>query len=139
MADRKTGADYVIQFRGVDITPRYRSFDPGLREETADITAGGDQVRLYAPTLRTVAPRLSGIYDGGTVTGTAILGALKEGNEGTLLWGPEGTAAGKPKWGIVGRVTRFNVPADYDGETEVEVEWSNLQGTFLFDGRTAVW
>lgn len=139
MPDRKTGADYYIAFKGVDITPRYRRFDPGLREETADVTAGGDQVRLYAPTLRVVNPRLTGIYDSGTAIGTAILAALTEGGEGTLLWGPEGTATGRPKWGILARVTRFNIPAEYDGETEIEVEWANRAGAFLFDGRTATW
>lgn len=136
---RQTGAAAYIAFQDVDLSPRCIQFDPGLREDFTEMTAGVDAVRWYMPTVRRAAPKLRGAYDAITATGTAILAALTEGAEGTLVWGPAGTAAGNPKWGILARVSRFNVTATYDGEAEFEVEWINRQGTFVYDGRTAVW
>lgn len=136
---RQSGAQTYIAFQDVDLSPRCIRFDPGLREDYTELTAGNDALRWYAPTVRGAAPKLRGQYDAISATGTAICAALTEGGEGTLIWGPAGTASGQPKWGILARVARFNVTAAHDGEAEFEVEWINRQGTFIYDGRTAVW
>lgn len=135
------GDNVYISFKGVVIDTLYRSFDPGTEEENVDVSAGGDTLRVYAPTLRKIAPSASFIYDTAEI-GTAvtkIFQALTEGNEGTLLWAPAGTSTGMPKWGINARVSKFNPGLEYDGETEAEVEFINIGSAFYFDGRTAVW
>lgn len=135
------GDNFYLSFDGVVIDQLYRSFDPGSEEENVDVSAGGDTMRVYAPTLRKLAPTASFIYDTAEIgtAATKIFQALTEGNEGTLLWGPAGTATGMPKWGINARVSKSNAPQQYDGETEVEVEWINIGSAFYFDGRTAIW
>lgn len=74
----------------------YRQFDWTPSLALIDSTAGADGFREY----------LAGTGEGGDISlsmvaqegGTALIGALGRGNEGTLLYGPEGTATGKPKF-----------------------------------------
>ena len=73
----------------------FRKFDWNPSLSLIDSTAGSDSFREFIP----------GIGEGGDITleavmqqgGTALLTALARGNQGTLLYGPEGTAVGKPK------------------------------------------
>lgn len=138
---RQTGNALYVSFDGVVIDTLYRSFDPGTELEFVDVSAGGDALRVYAETLRSVAPTMTLINDTaemGTST-TLIFNALTEGNEGSLVWGPFGTSAGMPKFGITAKVSKVNPSHTYDAEVEYEVEWQNTGSAFLFDGRTAVW
>lgn len=138
---RITGASLYLSFDGVDIKTLYRSFDPGIEKENVDVSAGGDQLRFYADTLMKVSPTGTFIVDTAEMgtAATKILNALKVENEGSLVWGMAGTATGMDKWGITAKVVKSNHSSEYDGETEIEVEWVNTGSAFLFDGRTAVW
>lgn len=131
-----TGLGYYLEFDGVVIDNDYRSFDPGFEIETVEGTAGGDSVRLYVPTLIKVEPSGTFIVDN-NANGIAIRAVLKEGNSGNLIWGPEGNAAGKPKWGITANISKSQVASTYDAELELEVTWYNEDGALLYDGRVA--
>lgn len=138
---RITGQTLYLNFDGVDIKALYRSFDPGIELENVDVSAGGNAARQYAGTLMKISPKLTVIMDTdemGTAV-TKILNVLKLGNEGSLIWGPAGTATGMDKWGMTAKVFKANPPKEYDGETEVEVEFENTGTALLFDGSTAVW
>jgi hypothetical protein len=136
---RASGTAAYIAFGGVDLSPRCIAFDPGLRQDFVELTAGGDALRWYAPTARVAMPTMRGLYDPDSPTGAAIIDALAEGNEATLQWGVGGATPGEPRWGIAARVARFNVTTAYDGEAEFAVEWINRAGAFVYDGRTATW
>lgn len=138
---RPVGAAAYIQFNTAVVSGLYRTFDPGTETEFVDTSAAGNGLRTYAPTLRNVAPTMTLIADTdemGTAA-TEIITALREGAEGSLVWGPYGTTAGLPKWGITARVAKHNPSLTYDGETEIEIEFINIGSAFLFDGATAVW
>lgn len=131
-----TGLGYYLEFDGVVIDNDYRSFDPGFEIETVEATAGGSTARSYVPTLIKVEPSGTFIVDN-NANGIAIRAVLKEGNSGNLIWGPEGNAAGKPKWGITANISKSQVAATYDAELELEVTWYNEADDLLFDGRSA--
>lgn len=131
-----TGLDYYLEYDGVAIKGDYRNFDPGFEFDTVEGTAGGDTVRNYVPTLIKVEPSGTFIVDN-NAAGIAIRAVLKEGNDGNLVWGPEGNATGKPKWGVACNISKAQVSATYDAEQEIEVTWYVASGSLLYDGRSA--
>lgn len=72
----------------------YRKLDltPSIKEAIG--TAGSDAREQRLPTVKDFKASIQLVAD---VGGTAVLAALAEGVQGTLIAGPEGTAAGKPK------------------------------------------
>lgn len=130
------GIDNVyIEFASVVLTSDYRELDDGMEEDTVDGSAGGDDLHVMVQRLIKVDPKVKVIVDD-NATGQAIRAVLKMGQEGNLIWGPEGNGAGKPKWGILARCVAAPTARTYDKEAELEVKFVNLQGTFVFDGRT---
>lgn len=75
----------------------------------ADTTAGSDARRTRLPTLKDASVSYSGLAQGG---GTATEDALAEGNQGTIILQPEGTAAGKRKYtiGAFSQGAKYNYP-----------------------------
>jgi hypothetical protein len=71
----------------------YRSLSISETVDLADTTAGADTHKTSIPTIKSASIGYSGLYPAG-MAGTAIVGALAAGNEGTLLVYPEGTATG---------------------------------------------
>ena len=68
------------------------TFTPSV--ELLDESAGADTHRTYIPRLKDSTASYAGRHQ---ASGTALVQALAAGTEGTLEWGEEGTAAGKPK------------------------------------------
>lgn len=130
-----TGANFYLEFAGVPVLGDYRKFDSGLELETVDGSAGGDSVRVEVATLFKVRPKLTMIIDNDAY-GLAIRAVMKEGQAGNLIWGPYGNTAGLPKWGITCAVAKATPMPTYDKEQEMEIEFYNTLGTFLYDGRT---
>lgn len=128
------GKNYYIEWDGVQITSPYRSFTPGVMEETAEGTAAGDDLRTYVKTLDKAEPKGKFIIDSAD---TSILAVLVKGHTGTLIWGPRGNASGMPKAGIVARITKAEAVGEYDKELELEVEWVSTSGAWSFDPATA--
>ena len=131
-----TGVDVYIEFNGVALKSDYRTFEDGLELETVDGSAGGDTVRVEVSTLFKCQPKLKIIVDN-DATGLAIQAVLKEGATGNLIWGRHGNTAGLPKWGIAAAVKKVTESKTYDKEAEMEVEFYNTSGSFVYDGRTA--
>lgn len=113
----------------------YRTFDVGDEMGAVDLSAGNDNLRTYAPTLEEVAPSLEMLYTDGAA-GSAIWSKVRPGQEGTLVWGWEGNAAGKPKWGIGGFVTKCDMSGGYENEIAISVEWANIGSDFVYNGTT---
>ena len=72
-------------YRSIQYTPSIEMFDQ---------SAGADANKTYITGQKDGSVSYSGIFQSG---GTAITAALTEGTGGTLIWGEEGTAVGKPK------------------------------------------
>jgi len=130
------GSQFYVEYDGVAIIGDSRNFDPGFEIETVEGSAGGDAVRNYVPTLIKCEPSGTFIVDN-NAAGIAIRAVLKEGNDGNLIWGPEGNATGKPKWGVAANISKAQVAMTYDAEQEMEVTWYVTSGALLYDGRSA--
>lgn len=99
----------------------FRQFDWTPTLSLIDSTAGSDTFREY----------IGGIGEGGDISlstvlqtgSTALITALARGNAGTILYGPEGTATGKPKSTIpaISKGPAYSQP--YDDIVEFKVSW----------------
>ena len=69
--------------------------------DMVDETAGADTHHVYLAAQKDGKFSVSGNLQGAAVAGGTVMGTvLQEGYFGTLIWSPEGTAAGKPKYTI---------------------------------------
>jgi hypothetical protein len=135
---RKTGKGFYLAWISggtTVISGDYRSFEDGLEQESADMSAGGDELRVYAKTLKSLKPSGEFVFSDGSA-GSAVWTKLQPGSEGTLVWGWEGNGAGKPKWGVPCFVEKSNTSTKYDGETTIQVGWANTGGDWAFNGTT---
>lgn len=111
------------------------SFDTGLEMETVDASAGADNWRVFLATMQNGSFKMESYFKG--TNGTAVQARIEQGDTGTLLWGPEGTAAGKPKWGIPALVTKSDYTFPFDNLIKVTTEWQQ-QGDLAYNGNTIV-
>ncbi len=129
-----TGTDFYIEFDGVVITGPYRSFTPGVTDETAEGSAARSTLRNYVKTLTKAEPKGKFIVNS---SDTTILAKLQRGVAGTLTWGERGNGAGMPKAGISAIVTKAESTGEYDKEKEIEVEWANTGDDWVYDPASA--
>lgn len=105
--------NWYVEFGGVVIDIGRDSFDEGLGNVDSDLTGMTANLETSIRIRKSVEPTMMLIIDEATA-GAAIDAALKDGTQGTLIWGPKGNGTGKPKYGIFARVDRTNVAAKGD-------------------------
>jgi len=125
-----TGKNLYITFGGTVVSGDQRTLSKNGSVDTVDTTAGADTDKSYALTLRDATFDITILDNGGD--GSAVRAALHEGNSGTLIYAPEGTAAGKPKYECYAHVTSFNTAFPYDGEVEFQVSLQK-SGTWTYN------
>ena len=93
-------------------------FTPSV--EFADTTAGSDARKGRLVTVKDAAVSYAGVAQS---AGTALEDALVEGTQGTIILGPEGTAAGHRKYtiGAFSQGAKFNYP--YSGVVEITCDF----------------
>jgi hypothetical protein len=123
---KMTGKNLYVAFNGIDLSAEYRSFDPGDEIELVDKSSGTEGARTYLTTLADGEASYAGLF-----VGTAPYEALKPGTEGTLEWGPEGTAVGKERNHVNAIVRSRNRTFPYAGLVE-------LKATFQYSGTPVV-
>ena len=117
-----TGKDVYISYKGTAVSGDQRTMSVNESMDTAETSAGADTDRSYLATLKDAKFDIT-VLDNGTA-GSAIRALLAVGTAaGTLLYAPNGTAAGMPRYRCQAFVTSFTVDYPYDGEVEIEVEW----------------
>jgi hypothetical protein len=89
-----TGKNTYVKFGSTVLSTRYRSFEQNEEVGLVDHSAGADVPRTYLTTLEDGTATLETLAE---AAGTALWNAVDKGTEGTLEFGPEGTASGKPK------------------------------------------
>lgn len=132
VATRYTGKDLYVSFAGTELTADQRSFSITREQETADVTAGADDYRAVKATVKNFSATLEIVADS-SATGTAILGVVSEGSEGTLEWGPLGTTTGKPKNSMVCLVTSVSGNLNFDDAVVYTIEFQGAGGAFITD------
>lgn len=134
-ATRYTGKDLYVEFAGTSLTGDQRAFSVTMEQETADVTAGADGARVFKATVKNYGASLELLA---TTDGTATLAVIQPGDEGTLVWGPHGTTAGKEKWGFPAIVTNMSPTINFDDAVVYQIEFQ-AQGDLTYDGTTIVW
>lgn len=125
---RYTGQNMYISFAGVAINTDYKSLSMSETIDTVDITAGSETTRRHIPTISSAEMSFEVFQTDVTSTGgTAIRGVLAVGTQGTLIWGPEGTAANMPKYSCVATITQLDISYPFDGAVE-------MSATFMRNG-----
>lgn len=97
-----------------------RSVNLSPSVDFAETQAGADPRKKRIVTLKDASLSWSALAQAG---GTALEDALAEGNEGTIILQPEGTAAGKRKYtiGAFSQGAKFNYP--YSDVVEITCDW----------------
>lgn len=135
---RLTGKNIYVEFGGESFGDVRRTLEINEEQEMVDATAGADEYRVMLPTVKTIGATMELLYRE-KASATAVYGLVTPGQEGTLLWGPEGSATGAPKYGINARISSISRSMAYDDVQTVSIEFANTGGELAFDGSTAVW
>ena len=93
--------DWIQIAATTTLTGDQRSFSMTPSIAFIDETAGADSHKKYIPSIKDSSATFEAVLQAGTgAGGTSVFGGtiLTEGNLGTLLIYPEGTAAGKTKY-----------------------------------------
>lgn len=93
-----TGKDLYLKYGTTVLSADFRNFDQEEDVGLVDASAGNDANRTYLTTLKDGKATAELVHQTG---GTAVWNALAPATSGTLEWGPEGTATGKPKHSVV--------------------------------------
>lgn len=129
--NRLTGRDLYVHwvYSGgtVNLSGNRRSLEISESVDIIDLTAGNDTHKDKAPGVADTTIELTAVaqeWATGTPTGQEVYNATKKGTEGTLVWGPEGTSAGKPKHSVRAIIEERSFSYPYDGEAELNVSFS---------------
>jgi len=111
------------------------TFDVTWNSQSADVTAAIDGGVEEKPTIQELSYSISSFYD--SAQGTAWLN-VTPGTQGTLLFGPQGTASGNPKGGSRAFVTAKSPSIPFNDGVVQSVEFRG-QGTMIFDIDQHTW
>lgn len=125
IANRMSGADLVVQFihsgGTATLSGDQRVLSVEREQETADATAGSDGARVSIATVKKFSASLETHFIG--TAGSAVWSAVLLGTTGTLIYGPQGTATGKPKGSIPMIVKTQTVEFPFDDVAKLTVEF----------------
>ena len=99
--------------------------------DEADMTAGSDNYAFMKPTVKRNSASLTSAVRG--TFDAATWGALQVGDEGQLLFYPEGKTAGKPKGGFPAYVKSKSPAYPYNDKIVREAAFSPQGGTYGTD------
>lgn len=122
---RYSGEDLYVTFQGVVLSGLFRSIETAQAQGDIDATVAADTVEQTLPGKITQGVSLGILAEAGT-TGTAIYANLAAGQEGTLVFFPEGTAvAGSNTTHTINeaRVNGRNHVLTYDAVVELAADF----------------
>lgn len=125
---------FVSSAGTADIQSDFTTFDVDRSLDTVDVSSGNVNDKEYIDGLKDATATLK-MYDNNTEaaqSGTALLAKLVEGLQGTVSWGPQGTATGKPKGSFAAWVKSHKPTYPFDKGIEVEVQFQKT-GAFISD------
>lgn len=115
-----TGKNLYLLWSGTAINSDYRSFSPSETIGTVDASAGSDAAVTKLTTLKDGSASLDMVAPAG---GTALWAGFEPGTEGTLEWGAEGTATGKPRNYVNAIVTGRDDSHTYNDIVTWSISW----------------
>lgn len=107
----------------------WREFNVDDDLDTVDLSAANDGAKFNKGTLAELKSDATILFIG--TPGTALMYRIRRGAEGTLIFGPLGTATGMPKGGYKAVVVKHSPDFKYDGEITIKVSWKG-QGDYVY-------
>lgn len=98
------------------------SFDTDAATDMVEVTSGNAVGKEYIDGPNDATSTLK-YYDDTGASGTVAEGATQDGTFGTLFWGAQGTATGKPKRGYAAWTKNQKVTIPYDKAIDLEVQF----------------
>ena len=122
---RYTGNKLYIEWNNGTVVPmdaNYRSVATNETADKVDLSAGHDNHKTFTYGQRdsTIDVELLDIDD---AEGETLWEAVAPQTEGTLTWGPQGTASGKPKRSVACFVVKRGGDWKYSSETPVTISF----------------
>src|SRR5512146_77122 len=115
------GSALYLKFGSVALSADHRAFSTSETQETIDATAGSDTYEQTIPRFTTATGHATLVAQ---TAGSVLWAAIAPGTQGTLEWGPEGTAAGKQKFTAgTATVTTRNRDFPYDNVVTIDIDW----------------
>lgn len=130
-----SGAALYIQFGSTVLSATQRTLDVTEQQETADATAGADTYRNFVSTVKMIEASAELLMQDGTA-GSALYAALIPGSQGTLIWGQEGNATGKPKKGFYATLVDTSVSYPFDDVIAMKAKFQMAGTALAFNGYT---
>jgi hypothetical protein len=123
MADTsRTGKDAYIKFGSTELDAEYRTMTWGETAQFVDGSSGSDNYVKNKDTLSDLNLSLELVGPEGTA-GTAMWDALAPKTEGTLEFGPDGTASGNPRRRVLCKVETREETSPYTDIITWNVTW----------------
>lgn len=116
-----TGSPAYIAFKGTALNSDFRELGNSETIDIVDASAGADVAKTYLTTLEDGTGTLTLLDQTGGTAATAPWQVCDKGQQGTLEWGPEGTATGKPRHYVNAIVTSRERPIKYNDVTILTV------------------
>lgn len=118
-----TGNDLYLSFNGTVIHADFRTFSTSEQIDLVDASAGADVAKTYLTALEDGTASLTLLDQTGGTAATAAWQLMDKGTEGSLIWGPEGTATNKPKHYVNAIVSSRDRSMPYDNVVELTFEF----------------
>ncbi|MCL4252509.1 MAG: hypothetical protein KJ043_01870 [Anaerolineae bacterium] len=119
---RYTGETLVMTYDSIAISADFLRLVVDDSIGTVDITAGNASDRAHIATTRQVIFRIDLLQQAKNEAGTAIRQALRVGNHAELVYAPEGTATGSPRYACSATVTACKITYPFEDVVRMEVE-----------------
>lgn len=138
VANRYTGKNLFLQWIDASGTVNFagdqKSFEWDWEADTEDMAAGSDDYHYAYGTLLNIKAKLEIMETGSS--GTSVAARLEPLDEGTLIWGPQGSATGKPKWGAALLVKKNSPKYPFDKAVVRSIDFE-AKGGLVFNGNSA--
>lgn len=121
MSDEFVGSSLYCEFAGSELSSRFHSFDENEEVGLVEKSAGDDTYRAYLATLTDGGISMEFLHE---ADGTVIWAAIAPGTEGTLIWGPEGTASAKEKRTVDAVVKSRRRAIVYDDVVKINIDFA---------------
>lgn len=120
----------------IDLTPYLQSFDTGEDAKYETNTAFDDELETEQKIREMVKPKAKMAYREGT-GGNIVRQNLRQGTQGTLVWGWLDAAAGTDKFGILAEVKMCKAVGGVGKLTELQLEWVNGGSDWVYHPRNS--
>jgi hypothetical protein len=118
-----TGANLYVEFKGTAISSDFREWKDSGEMGLVDASSGADAAKTFLKTLLDGSATLHALYQTDGTAATYVYNLCAEGAEGSLIIGPEGNTAGKPRKTVNAIVKKRDRSIPYKDVVELTIDF----------------